>query len=310
MPPLSIVFAGSPAVAVPTLLALHASPHRVLAVVTRADSPQGRRGTLTPTPVALAAETLEIPTIRANRLDSAVTDEISKLQPDLGVIVAYGGLVRKPLLTVPRLGWINLHFSVLPRWRGAAPVQRAIMAGDRSTGATVFQLEVSLDSGDVFATTTRPIGETETAGEVLNSLAESEAALVVRVVDELGAGSARAIPQVGEVTVAPKLELADGAIDWSSAAESVMNVIRGVTPEPGASTVIDGNRLKILAARVSGNSIALSPGHLRLHEKKLLIGTATTPIELERVIPAGKKPMTASDWWRGRPAGAATVVDR
>jgi methionyl-tRNA formyltransferase len=309
MPSLSLVFAGSPAAAVPSLRALATSEHSVSAVLTREDSPQGRRGILTATPVAAAADELGIPVIRANRLAGDATDAVAALRPDLGVIVAYGGLVREPLLSTPRLGWINLHFSLLPRWRGAAPVQRAIMAGDDLTGASVFQLVEELDAGDVYGRLTQPIGAFETAGHLLDSLAEAGAQLLLRVVDNLADGSARAEPQSGDVTLAPKLSLEDGRIRWNADATTVTDLIRGVTPEPGAFTTVDGARLKVLEAAIARDSPALPPGELSLSGRALLVGTATRPVELVTVHPAGKKAMAAADWWRGRPADAARIAE-
>ena len=308
VPPLSIVFAGSPAAAVPSLRALSRSEHSVELVLTREDSPQGRRGVLSPTPVALEATELGLPVLRANRLAGAATDEVIRVAPDLGVIVAYGGLVREPLLSAPRLGWINLHFSILPRWRGAAPVQRAIMAGDDLTGASVFQLVPELDAGNVFGTLTQPIGALETAGHLLDSLANSGAELLVRVVGALADGTARAEPQQGDVTIAPKLTLEDGRIDWSADAASVSNLVRGVTPEPGAFTLLDGARLKVLSAAIARERVRLAPGAFELDGRRLLVGTATDPLELLEVQPAGKKAMSATAWWRGRPADAARVA--
>jgi methionyl-tRNA formyltransferase len=300
MSSLRLVFAGSPAAAVPSLRALAASPHEILAVVTREDSPQGRKGILTPTPVATVADELGIPTIKANRLAGDATERIEALRPDLGVIVAYGGLVREPLLSAPRLGWINLHFSLLPSWRGAAPVQRAIMAGDDLTGASVFQLVPELDAGDVFGMLTEPIGALQTAGNLLDSLATSGADLLARVVDNLADGSARAEPQVGDVTLAPKLSLPDGAIDWNRDARLVSAHIRGVTPEPGAFTELDGARLKVLEVAIARDAQRREPGEFALDGKTLVVGTATDPLELVTVHPAGKKAMRATDWWRGR----------
>lgn len=305
MPPLSLVFAGSPAAAVPSLRALARSSHRVSAVLTREDSPKGRRGLLAPTPVALAADEFGIPVIRANRLAGDATDAIAALDPDLGVIVAYGGLVREPLLSTPRLGWINLHFSLLPRWRGAAPVQRAIIAGDELTGASVFQLSPELDAGDVFGQLTQPIGAFETAGHLLDSLADAGAELLLRVVDNLADGTARALRQSGDVTLAPKLTLEDGRIHWDADAGTVTNLIRGVTPEPGAFTTIDGTRVKILETTIARDRPALAPGLLLFEDKALFVGTATLPVQLVTVHPAGRKAMSGADWWRGHPADAA-----
>jgi methionyl-tRNA formyltransferase len=300
--PLRLVFAGSPDAAVPSLRALAESAHDVAAVITREDSPQGRRAVLTPTPVAVEADRLGTPLIRANRLAGEATAAVQQLAPDLGVIVAYGGLVREPLLSTPRLGWINLHFSLLPRWRGAAPVQRAIMAGDDITGASVFQLVAELDAGDIFGRVTEPIGRHQTAGSLLDSLAESGASLLVRVVDSLADGTARAVPQVGDVTLAPKLSLADGDVDWTLPAEAVSAQVRGVTPEPGAFTTIDDARLKILDATIARDVPRIPAGDFALVGRRVVVGTATDPIELVAVHPAGRKAMDAASWWRGRPS--------
>lgn len=300
MTSLRLVFAGSPAAAVPSLRALAATGHDIVSVITRADSPQGRKGVLAETPVAAAAAELGIPVIKANRLAGEATDAVLALAPDLGVIVAYGGLVREPLLSAPRLGWINLHFSLLPRWRGAAPVQRAIIAGDDLTGATVFQLVPELDAGDVFGRMTEAIGRHQTAGSLLGSLAQSGAGLLVRVVDAIAEGTARPEPQDGDVTLAPKLTVVDGEIDWTQPAETVEALIRGVTPEPGASTTVDGVRLKVLEASIARDVPRLEPGVFALSGKAVLVGTATQPIELVRVHPAGRNAMDAASWWRGR----------
>jgi methionyl-tRNA formyltransferase len=303
MSSLRIVFAGSPAAAVPSLERLAASDHDVALVITRPDTPQGRKAVLTPTPVAVRGEQLGIPVLRAQRLADEPTDAVQALQPDLGVIVAFGGLVREPLLSTPRLGWINLHFSLLPRWRGAAPVQQAIMAGDEVTGASVFQLAPELDAGDVFGEVREPIGRLQTAGSLLAVLAESGGDLLVHVVDELAAGTAKARPQVGEPTFAPKLQLSDGTIDWSVSAEEVSRRIRAVTPEPGAHTSVEGSRLKVLEAVIDREAAPLAPATIDLVGRSVLVGTATDPVELLRVHPAGRNAMDAAAWWRGRPAG-------
>jgi methionyl-tRNA formyltransferase len=305
MEPLRIVYAGSPAAAVPALRALIAGRHEVVAVVTREDAPLGRRRVLTPTPVADVAEEAGIPVVKANRL-GPVTDDLLALRPDLGVVVAYGGLIREPLLSGPRLGWINLHFSLLPRWRGAAPVQRAVMAGDRETGAAVFHLVPELDAGPVLGMLRHPIGARETSGHLLESLAEEGAELLVDVVDELAAGSAAARTQEGEVTLAPKLTIDDARIDWTADAETVDARIRGVTPEPGAFTELGGERLKVLDAALAHGLPPLPPGRLEFREGRLLAGTAGEPIELVLVQPAGRRAMAAADWWRG--AGGEAVL--
>jgi methionyl-tRNA formyltransferase len=304
---MKLVFAGTPQVAVPSLALLAASDHEIALVVTRTDAALGRKRVLTPSPVAAAADTLGLPVLKANRLDAAATDTITAVGADLGVIVAYGGLVREPLLSAPRLGWINLHFSLLPRWRGAAPVQRAIMAGDTETGAAVFQLVAELDAGAVFAELRTPIGAHATAGALLDSLSRSGADLLGSVVDGLAAGSSRSVEQAGQVTLAPKLTLADARVDWTLPAESVHATIRGVTPEPGAFTEIDGARLKLHDVAPARDLPRLAPGAITDIDRRVLIGTGTAPLELITVQPAGKTPMKAIDWWRGVAATEVTA---
>ncbi len=292
-----LVFAGTPAPAVPSLRALVARGHDLRLAVTRTDAPLGRKRVLTPSPVAVVAEELGIEVIRADRLDPAVTERIAAEEADLGVIVAYGGIVREPLLSTPRLGWINLHFSLLPSWRGAAPVQRALIAGDRTTGASVFQLVAELDAGDVFGEIELPVPETATAGQLLDQLAVAGAELLADVVASLADGSAVATPQQGEATYAAKLGDDDGRVRWDEPQSAVLGRIRGVTPEPGAHTTIGGARLKVLAASAADG--ALAPGAIVGDGKRVLVGTATDPVALETVQPAGKGAMRAADWWRG-----------
>lgn len=297
-----IAFAGTPDVAVPSLTALLASQHEVVTVLTRADAPVGRRRVITPSPVAAAAAGHGLPSIRTNRLDDEVTRRIVELDVDLGVIVAYGALLREPLLSTPRLGWINLHFSLLPRWRGAAPVQHSILAGDDTTGVSVFQLEAGMDTGPIFGQTVRPIGARETSGHLLGALAEEGAGLLVSVVDALSDGTARAAAQSGEATTARKLALDDGRIEWSADAASIDARVRAVTPEPGAFTLVAGQRLKILEAAIARDTASVPPGAILRYDRAILVGTSTDPIELLRVHPAGRKAMSAADWWRGLPA--------
>ena len=308
MTSLRIAFAGSPAVAVPALDKLLASPHEVVTVVTRDDSPLGRKSTLTPTPVAARAAAAEIPVIKTNRLDATTTDAILATQPDLGVIVAYGGLVREPLLSGPRLGWINLHFSLLPRWRGAAPVQHAILAGDQETGVSVFQLVPELDAGPVYARRAEPIGRFQTAGSLLERLAGVGASVLASVVDALANGTAVAEEQTGEPTYAGKLGYTDGALDWSLSAAEIDRRIRAVTPEPGASTTLDGQRFKVLEAIPAHDTLPLAPGQVERYDRRVLVGTGGGLIELLRVTAFGRPAMAAADWYRGRPRGEMTVL--
>jgi methionyl-tRNA formyltransferase len=293
-----LVFAGTPAVAVPTLHAL-AAEHDIAGVVTRPDAPLGRKRVLTPSPVAAAAERLGLAVIKAARLDEEATARITALDADLGVIVAYGGIVREPLLSAPAHGWINLHFSLLPAWRGAAPVQRALIAGDVELGVSVFRLVSALDAGDVFAMRAVALPDGATADVALDVLAADGADLTRDVVAGIATGTASAAPQVGEPTLAPKLTLADGLLDFTRSTSTVFARYRGVTPEPGAHTTVDGARLKILAASPASGALALGPGELHGTKTAVLIGTADGALEVTRVQPAGKGAMNAADWWRG-----------
>jgi methionyl-tRNA formyltransferase len=294
-----LVFAGTPDAAVPALGALAASDHGVALVVTRTDAPLGRKRVLTPSPVAAAAEAAGLEVLRTDRLDAAATERIGAVRPDLGVIVAYGGLVREPLLSLPRLGWINLHFSLLPRWRGAAPVQRALIAGDRTTGVDVFRLVPALDAGEILAEREMGVPPLATAGELLATLASVGAEVLVETVDALAAGTAVGRPQAGEPTYAHKLDAEDGRIRWTEPATAVLDRIRGTTPEPGAFTTIDGARLKVLEARRADRDLALAPGRITTDGRDVVVGTATEPVTLVRVQPAGRGAMAAADWWRG-----------
>ncbi|MFT4260093.1 methionyl-tRNA formyltransferase [Microbacterium sp.] len=293
-----LVFAGTPLAAVPTLRRL-AADHDVAAVITRPDAPLGRKRVLTPSPVAQAAAELGLAVLKTARLDDQATTRIAALEAELGVIVAYGGLVREPLLSTPAHGWINLHFSLLPAWRGAAPVQRALIAGDPQLGASVFQLVPALDAGDVFASRTVAVGADATADAALETLAVDGAELTAEVVAGIAAGTAKAVPQVGEPTIAAKLTLDDGRLDWSEPLERVYARYRGVTPEPGAHTSIGGIRVKVLEAAPS-TAQRLAPGEIAAAKTAVLIGTGTGPLAVTRVQPAGKGPMNAVDWWRGQ----------
>ncbi len=300
-----LVFAGTPAAAVPALSALVDAGHDIRLAVTRPDAPQGRRRVLTASAVAQAAQARGIPVLKAPRLDDEAAAAITAADGELGVIVAYGGLVREPLLSAPAHGWINLHFSLLPRWRGAAPVQHALIAGDDVTGASVFRLVAELDAGDILDETGYRVPAGATAGDVLDALAHRGAYLLADVVGAIASGTARSRPQVGAPTFAPKLALDDARVRWDQPATAVLARIRGVTPEPGAFTTVQGARLKLLAAREAGREPALHPGVIAPDDRELLVGTATVPVALVTVQPAGKSAMPAVDWWRGLRTDAA-----
>ncbi|MCD5341942.1 methionyl-tRNA formyltransferase [Arthrobacter sp. AK04] len=304
-----VLFAGTPAVAVPSLNALVEAGFDVVAVLTRPDAPVGRKRVLTPSPVAARAVELGIEVIHAARVDAGATARISGVNPDVAAIVAYGGLVPPAALAVPRYGWVNLHFSLLPAWRGAAPVQRAVMAGDDVTGAVTFLLEEGLDTGPVFGSLTESVGPEDTAGELLERLSRSGAVLLAQTLSAIEAGKAAPQPQSGEVSLAPKLTLEDGHLNWNHPALAIGRQARGVTPEPGAWTVLDGQRVKLEPVRLRPDVTHLSPGALSLDGKSVLVGTGSHAVELTRIQPAGKKMMAAADWARGMASLESVVFE-
>ncbi len=294
-----VLFAGTPAVAVPSLDGLVDAGFDVVAVLTRPDAPTGRKRILTPSPVASRAAELGIELIHASKVDAETTARIASFEPDVAAIVAYGGIVPKAALAIPRHGWINLHFSLLPAWRGAAPVQRAVIAGDDITGAATFQLEEGLDTGPVFGTVTETVRPEDTAGDLLERLSRSGAVLLSQTLSAVDAGRAAPEPQSGEVSLAPKLTLEDGRIDWRQPALAINRRARGVTPEPGAWTMLDGLRVKLEPLQLRPDVRDLEPGRLRFDGKSVLVGTASHAVRLGRIQPAGKKMMAAADWARG-----------
>lgn len=301
-----LIFAGTPEAAVPSLEALAASEHEIVRVVTRPPAPLGRKRVLTPSPVDARAAELGLPVLRASRLGQVETDELAALDADLAVIVAYGGLVKEPLLSAPRLGWVNLHFSLLPRWRGAAPVQRALIAGETTTGVDVFQLEAGLDTGPLLASEPVAIGALENAGHLLTRLAGIGARVLAGTVDRLAEGTAVAHRQEGEPTLAPKLTIADGRLDWSEPADRVFARIRGCTPEPGAWTTVGERRLKVLEAAPARDAPGLAPGSVSTAGGRVLVGCGDGALELVRVQPEGRGAMPADAWLRG--AGTDVVL--
>jgi methionyl-tRNA formyltransferase len=294
-----VLFAGTPAVAVPSLDALVTAGHEVVSVLTRPDAPIGRKRVLTPSPVAARAAELGIDIIHATRVDHAVTAKIAAAKPDVAAIVAYGGLIPRAALDVPPHGWINLHFSLLPAWRGAAPVQRAVMAGDDVTGAVTFLLEEGLDTGPVFGTLTEGVGPEDTAGALLERLSHSGAVLLAQTLSAVDAGRAAPQPQVGDISLAPKLTIDDGRLDWNQPALAIGRRARGVTPEPGAWSTLDGQRVKLEPVRLRPDTTDLQPGAVFLEGKSVLVGTGSHAVELTRIQPSGKKMMAAADWARG-----------
>ncbi|GAA3321634.1 methionyl-tRNA formyltransferase [Paeniglutamicibacter sulfureus] len=297
-----VLFAGTPQVAVASLDQLVKDGFDVVAVLTREDAPVGRKRVMTPSPVAARAAELGIDIIHANRIDEPTQERLAALDLDIAAIVAYGGLVPEKALTIPRLGWINLHFSLLPAWRGAAPVQHSIMAGDDITGAVTFQLEKGLDTGPVFGTLTETIDVADTAGELLGRLAISGAVLLSQTLSGLEAGKLVGVEQQGDTSYAHKLTLVDGQVDWSLPALVIRRRINGTSPDPGAWTELDGQRFKLGTLVPQADVTDLAPGEVRIEPGKkprVLVGTGSYAVELGLVQPPGKKMMNAADWARG-----------
>ena len=304
-----LLFAGTPEVALPPLHALLDSPHDVVAVLTRPDAPVGRGRRLASSPVAQLARERGIETLTPQRpRDPGFIDRLRTLDVDCAPVVAYGGLIPADALVLPRCGWVNLHFSLLPAWRGAAPVQHAVLAGDEITGACTFQLEEGLDTGPLFGSVTEAIRPGDTSGDLLERLSHSGATLLAATIDGIADGRLVAQPQpLDGVSHAPKLAAADARVDWSSPGVRVGRLTRACTPAPGAWTTFRGERLKVgpvrpEAAPSSASGVAigrLSAGAIEVSRDAVRVGTATVPVLLGRVQPAGKKAMEAGDWARG-----------
>jgi methionyl-tRNA formyltransferase len=296
-----LVFAGTPAAAVPSLRALLDSPrHEVVAVVTRPAARAGRGRHETASPVAELAADAGLPVLTPRRpSEPEFLIDLAALEPDCCPVVAYGALLPPPALAVPKHGWVNLHFSLLPAWRGAAPVQHALLRGDDVTGASTFLIEAGLDTGPVFGVVTESIRPGDTAGDLLERLAESGAGLLAATMDGIADGALVPVPQPSEgVSVAGKIEVADAQVDWSAPARHVDRLIRACTPAPGAWTTVRGERMKLGPVQPTEES-ALAPGQLRVEKAAVFAGTGTTDVRLGEVRPAGKRPMPAADWARG-----------
>ncbi|MCL2544163.1 MAG: methionyl-tRNA formyltransferase [Nocardioidaceae bacterium] len=296
-----VVFAGTPEVALPSLDAIAASPHELVAVVTRPDAPAGRGRRLTPSPVAARADELGVPVLKPEHpRDPDFQEELRALEPDACPVVAYGALLPQSALDIPRHGWINLHFSLLPAWRGAAPVQRSIWAGDEMTGATTFRIVKELDAGPTYGLMTEVVRPTDTAGDLLGRLAEGGASLLVATLDGIESGRLEAREQPADgVSIAPKIEVEDARVDWSETAVAVDRRIRACSPFPGAWTEYDGERVKLGPVTPVEGGADLAPGVLGVGKNEVLVGTAAGAVRLGEVKAFGKRQMGAADWARG-----------
>ena len=296
-----LVFAGTPQVAADTLAhLLERGRHEVAAVLTRPDAAKGRSSRLVPSPVAELALAQGIEVLRPARAgDPELASRLAELAPDCCPVVAYGGLIPRTLLSQPRCGWVNVHFSLLPRWRGAAPVQHAILAGDEVTGVTVFELVETLDAGPVLATTEYHLGADETAGEALAALQARGADLLADTLDALESGAVVATPQPADgITLAPKLTVDGARIDWTRPAAGIARQVRANNPSPVAWTGLGGERFRVLLA-VPAAEAGLEPGEVRPGKREVLVGTGDGSLELRLVQPAGKRALPAVDWGRG-----------
>ena len=311
-----IVFAGTPEVAVPSLQRLlESAEHEVVGVISRPDAVAGRGRKVSRSPIAELADANGIEVITPRRMsDAEVADALARWQPDVGAVVAYGGLIPPDVLEIPPHGWINLHFSVLPAWRGAAPVQAAIAAGDETTGASTFLLEKGLDTGPVYGVLTETIRPTDTSGELLERLSDAGSTLLQSTLDGIAAGALSPVPQPAEgVSHAPKVEVDDARVRWDLPAHLLDRRIRAHTPAPGAWTTLGDARVKLGPVGLVGADDPsapkdLAPGRVVVTKKVVFVGTATDPVRLGWVQPPGKKQMPATDWARGARLDDETVL--
>ncbi|QKW35229.1 methionyl-tRNA formyltransferase [Actinomadura sp. NAK00032] len=296
-----LVFAGTPDTALPALTALLGSSHEVVGVVTRPDRPAGRGRRLSASPVGELAAEAGVEVLKPAKVrDPEFLDRLREIAPDCCPVVAYGALLPREALDIPRHGWVNLHFSLLPAWRGAAPVQRAILHGDDMTGAATFQIEEGLDTGPVFGVLTEPIQPADTSGELLGRLAVAGASLLLDTMNGIEAGVLEPRPQPTEgVSHAAKLTPEDGHVDWGSPALHIDRLVRACTPAPGAWTSFRDARVKLGPVRLAPDADKLAPGEIRPGKSEVLVGTATHPVALGDVQPQGKRLMAAADWARG-----------
>ncbi len=296
-----VVFAGTPEVAVPSLEAVAASAHELVGVLTRPDAPAGRGRRLVASPVAQRAEELGVPVLKPDHpRDPGFQEELRGLAPDCCPVVAYGALLPQSALDIPRHGWVNLHFSVLPAWRGAAPVQHALWAGEEVTGATTFRIVRAMDAGPTFGVMTEVVRPLDTAGDLLGRLAEGGAGLLVATLDGIDDGSLEAREQPTDgISLAPKITVDDARVDWTEPAVAVDRRVRACTPAPGAWSTYEGERIKLGPVTPDADLPPLAPGELEISKRAVVVGTGSVPVRLGVVKPFGKQEMPAADWARG-----------
>ena len=294
-----VVFAGTPEAALPSLRAGAESSHELVGVVTRPDSRTGRGRRLGASPVAELAAELDVPVLKPDHpRDPDFQEALRALAPDACPVVAYGALLPESALGIPPHGWVNLHFSLLPAWRGAAPVQRSLWAGDDVTGATTFRIVKELDAGPTFVVMTETIRPDDTAGSLLDRLAEGGAGLLVATLDGIADGSIEARPQAtDDVSLAPKITVEDARVDWTQTAAAIDRQVRACTPAPGAWTTYAGERLKVGPLTLADGQ--LPPGEIVAGKKAVVVDTGTAALWLGEVQAIGLRPLPAADWARG-----------
>jgi methionyl-tRNA formyltransferase len=298
-----ILFAGTPSTAADVLEGLISSGHEIVAVLTREDSPVGRKKILTPSAVAEVAEAHGLPTIKANKVNSEVLAGISKHQIDLAIVVAYGVILRRDALDAVPKGWFNLHFSKLPRWRGAAPVQHAIWSGDKETAVTLFKIDEGLDTGHVLGFAETVIEPDETSGELLGRLSSIGVTLLNQELPKIYAGTFNLSEQQGAVSLAPKIQRVDARINFTLSSREVENLVRAMNPEPMAWCELSGDPLRVSRARAVQGVFAIEPGEVLVKDDLVLVGCGSeSALELIQVQPASKTPMSAKSWMNGQSA--------
>ena len=302
---MKIVFAGTTEHAARVLRHLHKSIHEVVAVVTREDAPIGRKAVITASPVAVVAEELGIRQIKANRILASQNAEIAQLKADVGVVIAYGALLKAETLALPVYGWYNIHYSLLPKYRGAAPVQHALMNGDSETGVTIFKLDEGMDSGPIASQVPTEVSPTENAGELLSRLTDLGISALDEVLAATAANTVELREQTGEASFAGKLDKSQARVNWDNSSAQIENLIRGLNPEPVAWTTLGDQHFRLLNARSLGsahnlNEAAADTGTIRNFESRIVVSCGNNSLlQLLSVQPAGKTAMAASDWFRG-----------
>ena len=295
-----IIFAGTPLNAAKTLQALLDANHEVVGVLTRLDAPTGRSGTLTESPVASVANEHGLEILKSNKPDTKVAEWITSLKPELGVVVAYGSILRRSLLEIPQKGWLNVHYSLLPKYPGASPVQQTLLEGDSTTGVTVFQLDEGVDSGPILAQSMTQISSDATAGSLLEKLTAAGAELLVRTLEDLDPYIENKTLQEHDSTepLTRKLTRASAKIGFDLPAHAIVNLVRAMNPEPVAWFELESQPVRVLEASIAEVS-GMLPGVAVLVDGDLVVGASEKAVILRTVQPAGKRPMLGADWFRG-----------